>query len=88
MAFDNTEIKSKTTLDAVLVLNKLGENNQVLIRWIPANSGFVGKEKKDTLAKRGANNTDATLVKLPITKITWDVAIRERTKHTICIWTK
>ena len=32
MALDNTKIKSKTTLDAVLVLNKLGENNQVLIR--------------------------------------------------------
>ena len=27
MALDNTKIKSKTTLDAVLVLNKLGENN-------------------------------------------------------------
>ena len=35
MALDNTKIKSKTTLDAVLALNKLGENsNQVLIRWI------------------------------------------------------
>ena len=32
MAFDNTKIKSKTTLDAVLVLNKLEENNQVLIK--------------------------------------------------------
>ena len=39
MALDNTKIKSKTTLDAVLALNKLGENNQVLIRWIPAHSG-------------------------------------------------
>ena len=84
MALDNTKIKSKTTLEAV-ALNKLGENNQVLIRWIPAHSGYLGNEKADSLAKRGANNTDATLLKLPIPKVTWDVAIRERTKHNI--WT-
>ena len=29
MFLENTKIKSKTTLDAVLTLNKLGENNQV-----------------------------------------------------------
>ena len=85
MALDNTKIKSKTTLEAVLALNKLGENNQVLIRWIPAHSSYLGKEKADSLAKRGANNTDVTLLKLPIPKVTWDVAIRERTKHNI--WT-
>ena len=70
----------------MLALNKLGENNQVLIRWIPAHSGYLGNEKADSLAKRVANNTDATLLKLPIPKVTWDVAIRERTKHNI--WTK
>ena len=86
MALDNTKIKSKTTLEAVLALNKLRENNQVLIRWIPAHSGYLGNEKADSLAKRGANNTDATLLKLPIPKVTWDVAIRGRTKHNI--WTK
>ena len=31
MALDNTKIKSKTTLDAVLALNKRGDNNQVLL---------------------------------------------------------
>ena len=40
MALDNTKIKSKTTLEAELALNKLGENNQVLIIWIPAHSGY------------------------------------------------
>ena len=75
MALDNTKIKSKTTLEAVLALNKLGENNQVLIIWIPAHSGYLGNEKADSLAKRGANNTDATLLKLPIPKVTWDVGI-------------
>ena len=43
-------------------------------------------KKADSLAKRGADNTDATLLKLPIAKVTWDMAIRERTKHNI--WTK
>ena len=38
MALDNTKIKSKTTLDAVTALSKLGENNHVLIRWIQASS--------------------------------------------------
>ena len=70
MALDNTKIKSKTTLDTVLALNKLGENNQVLIRWIPAHSGYLGNEKVDSFAKRGANKTDATLLKLPIPKVT------------------
>ena len=79
MAIDNTKIKSKTTLEAVLALNRLGENNQVLFRWIPAHSGYLGNKK------RGANNTDATLLKLLIPKVTWDVAIRERTKHNIWI---
>ena len=70
MALDNTKMKSKTTLDAVVALNKLGENNQVLIRWIPAHSGYLGNEKADSLAKRRANKTDATLPKLPIPKVT------------------
>ena len=34
MALDNAKIKSKITLYARLALNKLGENNQLLIRWI------------------------------------------------------
>ena len=70
VALENTKIKSKTTLDAVLALNKLGENNQVLIIWIPAHSGYLGNEKAESLAKRRANNTDATLLKLPIPKAT------------------
>ena len=51
MAIDNTKIKSKTTLDAVLALNKLGENNQVLIRWIPGyqHTAAIWEMKKLTL---------------------------------------
>ena len=82
LALDN-KIKSKTTINAVLALKKWERTavSQVLIKWIPAHSGYVGKEQADTLAKRGSNNTNATLLKLPIPK-----AIRERTKHNI--WTK
>ena len=79
MALENNKIKSKTTLNAVLALKKLGENTQVLIRWIPAHSGYLRNEKAVSLAKRGANNTDATLLKLPISKVTRDVAIIEKT---------
>ena len=46
MALDKTKIKSKTTLD------KLGEKNQVLIKWILSHSGYVGHENEDTLAKK------------------------------------
>ena len=85
-ALDNTKIKSITILDAVLALNKFWENDRVLIRWIPAQSVYVGNEQAETLAKRGANITDATLLKLPIPKATWNVAIRLWTKHNI--WNK
>ena len=43
MALDNTKIKSKTTLDAVLALNKLGENNQVLISMDTSTQRLFGK---------------------------------------------
>ena len=72
MALDNTKITSKTTHDAALALNKLGENNQVLIRWLAAIW---------TMKNKGDNKTDAALLKLPIPKATWEVAIRDRTKH-------
>ena len=52
MALDNTKIKSKISLDGVLALNKLGENNHVLIRWIPAQIVYLGNEKVDALAKK------------------------------------
>ena len=42
MALYKAKIESIATLDAVLVLNKLGDNNQVLIIWIQAHSGYWG----------------------------------------------
>ena len=83
MALDNTKIKSKTTLDAVLRITnwEITTVNQVLIRYTPAHIGYVGNEKEDTLAKKMANKTDVTLLNLPIPKVAWNVAIRKRTKQ-------
>ena len=79
MALHSTKLKSKTTLEAVQMLNYLGSNNHVLVRWIPAHSGFRGNEKADTLAKRGANNSAATSFKLPVPIAAWNMALRKRT---------
>ena len=55
----------------------------ITITWIPAHSRYLANEIADSLAKRGANNTIATLLKMPILKVTWDVAIGKRTKYNI-----
>ena len=60
----------------------LGENKQVLIRWISAHSGVKGNERAKTLTKKAANNTDATLLKLPIPKATWELTLKKREDET------
>ena len=79
MAVDNTKIKSKTTLETIVALNTLGEQNNVLLEWIPAHSGYEGNEKVDSLAKKGASNQDSSLESLPIPKVIWNEALRKRT---------
>ena len=71
--------KSSTTLETVQNLNTLATNNQVRVRWIPAHQGFVGNEKADDLAKRGANEIGSTNIKLPVPRATWNMAVRKRT---------
>ena len=83
MALHSTKIRSKTTLEAVQSLSKLGRDNHILVRWIPAHQGFEGNERADTLAKKGANNQDATSFKLPIPSTAWNMAIRKRTYDSI-----
>ena len=79
MAVTSTQIKSKTTSETVSELNKLGKDNDVLLRWIPAHKGHAGNEKADSLAKKGAENSNSTAVQLPVPKAIWKGALRERT---------
>ena len=43
-AVDSTTIKSKTTQKAGNELHKLGQDNLVSLRWIPAHKGYFGNE--------------------------------------------
>ena len=72
MDIDKTKVKSKTTIKAISALNHLGEHNDVLLRWIPAHSGYNGNEKADSLAKRGSNNSNSATLTPPTPKVTWD----------------
>ena len=72
MDIDKPKIKSKTTIKAIGALNRLGEANQVLLRWIPAHNGYDGNEKADSLAKRGSTNLNSTPLYLPTPKVTWN----------------
>ena len=78
MAMNSTKVKSKTTNTAIAELNQLGEDNQVLLRWIPAHKGYTGNEKADSLAKNGSDDFDSSTVQLPIPKVIWKGALRDR----------
>ena len=58
-ALNSTKIKSKTTLNAQIELHKLGRDNHVSLRWIPAHKGYSGNEKADELAKKGSEDNIA-----------------------------
>ena len=77
-AVDSTIIKSKTTQNARNELHKLGKDNNVLLRWIPAHKGYTGNEKADELAKKGSDDNEAQSVNLPVPRAVWKYAIRQR----------
>ena len=77
-AVDSTVIKSKTTQKARNELHRLGTDNTVLLRWIPAHKGHMGNEKADELAKKGSDDNEAQSVTLPVPKAVWKTALRQR----------
>ena len=77
-AVDSTIIKSKTTQKARNELHKLGQTNQVLLRWIPAHKGYLGNEKADELAKKGSGDIESQNVNLPVPTAVWKNALRKR----------
>ena len=77
-AVDSTLIKSKTTQMARDELHKLGTDNNVILRWIPAHKGYLGNEKADELAKKGSGDIEAQSITLPVPRTVWKNALRLR----------
>ncbi|KAL5270508.1 hypothetical protein ACHWQZ_G001281 [Mnemiopsis leidyi] len=59
-------------------LHKLGKDNNVLLRWIPAHKGYLGNEKADELAKKGSGDNEVKSVTLPVPRTVWKNALRQR----------
>ena len=56
-ALNKTEMKSKLVWECYANLQKLGENNDLAIIWVPGHFGIDGNEKADQLARK-ALDTD------------------------------
>ena len=54
MALCRKECNSHLVYEVAKTLNKLAEENEVQILWVPSHSGYHGNERADTLAKKGA----------------------------------
>ena len=73
---------SQATIMAVTSqMNKFWKDNAVLLRWIPAHNGHAGTKKADSLAEKGAENSDSVLVQLPVPKTIWKGALREESSN-------
>ena len=78
-AIKSTVIKNSATLEATMVLNTLGESNEITLRWIPAHCGYKGNQLANQLAKRGSNNDRATRIKLSMPRCVCYAALRRKT---------
>ncbi|CAG9137018.1 unnamed protein product [Plutella xylostella] len=43
-------------MECILILNKIGANNRVTLRWVPGHCGINGNEEADELARLGAES--------------------------------
>jgi len=55
-ALDSHTINKQSVLSTVKLLNLLGTNNEISLRWVKSHVGFLGNETADQLAKRGATD--------------------------------
>jgi ribonuclease HI len=56
-ALERTTASSRTVLDCITQLNRLGTSNKVYLKWIPGHSGHPGNELADSLAKAGSTGS-------------------------------
>lgn len=55
-ALDKNWVWSKLVAETKKNLNSLGQDNVILLNWVPAHSGHQGNETADILAKKGAGS--------------------------------
>ncbi|XP_048484155.1 uncharacterized protein LOC105391530 [Plutella xylostella] len=55
-ALTSAEVNSKLIMECILILNKIGANNRVTLRWVPGHCGINGNEEADELARLGAES--------------------------------
>jgi ribonuclease HI len=53
-ALNNYQIRSKVIFETKRLINKLGEDNRILVAWVPGHEGHLGNEVADRRAKLGA----------------------------------